>query len=83
MSITAVFLFVNIVDLRLSAPNHPNEHITRDDRRECERNADLHKLPDADLITLFAQNAEPRDVSRSADRGEISAECGAREKSEV
>jgi hypothetical protein len=61
----------------------PDKQITRYHRRQCERNAYLHKISDADLISLLAKYSKSAMFRGGAYRREISAESRAGNQAEV
>ena len=64
-------------------PYKPDKEISDCNRHKRKGHADLHKLAVFDFIAVFLQNADCRDIGRSADRGDVAPESRSREQSEI
>ena len=64
-------------------PDEPAVEIAGQDGEERKRDADLEEVGGLDLIALLLQNADGRDIGRSADGRQIAAERRADEQAEV
>ena len=73
----------SIKNLSSLLPYKPDKEISDCNRHKRKGHADLHKLAVFDFIAVFLQNADCRDIGRSADRGDVAPEGRSREQSEV
>ncbi len=67
----------------LSGPDEPAEKVAGDDGDQSERHTDAHEVAGGHVASLATKNANAGDVGGGADGGEVAAQGGAYQKTEI
>ena len=57
-------------------PDQPDDERAGEGGNEGKRNADADEIPGGDFISFLLQDADPGNVGRGTDRGDVAAERG-------